>query len=127
MSARENNQNGLLHGGGAARQALSKDTEFTGLARQVELNVRDELEVKGRVSIVTRAAVRLQAASDLYWSALVDAGERGDDKAINSYAKTFGWLQSKALGAWQQLRVEQDTNDDGVIDAAMDAAREVTE
>ncbi len=106
-NARPENQNTLVHGGAAARKALTTGAEFHGPAKDAELAVRDELAVNGRVSIVERAAIRLQAASDLYWNALIQAGEAGDTKAVNSYAKSFGWLQSKALTAWQQLKLEQ--------------------
>lgn len=126
-NARPGNQSALQHGGAVARKALTSGAGFTGPARAAELAVRDELYVNGRLSVVERAAIRLQAAADLYWNALCDAGERDDVKAVNSHAKSFGWLQSKALNAWQQLKAEMSNQDDGVIDAAMDAAREVTE
>jgi hypothetical protein len=120
-------QTNLQHGGAAARKALTTQAEFTGPARQAELAVRDELYVNGRLSVVERAAVRLQAASDLYWGALCDAGERGDVKSVNSHAKTFGWLQSKALAAWQQLKLEMADQDDGSIEAAITAAKDKAE
>lgn len=104
----ENNTSALRHGGAAARKALTTGADFIGPARLAELAVRDELQVNGRLSVVERAAIRLQAAADLYWGALCDAGERDDVKAVNSHAKSFGWLQSKALAAWQQLKQEQD-------------------
>lgn len=125
--SRPGNTNSLQHGGAAARKALTTDTEFTGPARLAELAVRDELYLSGRVSVVERAAIRLQAASDLYWAALCDAGERGDVKAVNGHAKTFGWLQSKALAAWQQLKVETADQDDGSIEAAITAAKDKAE
>ena len=108
--AQQDNTNALKHGGSAARSALSKNEEFTGIAREAEQNVREELQAHdGRLSVVTRAVARLQATADLYWNALVDAGEQGDAKRLASYAKSFGWIQSKALSALQQLREEQES------------------
>lgn len=123
-NARPGNTSALQHGGASARKALSTGADFHGPAREAELAVRDELHVNGRLSIVERAAIRLQAAADLYWNALADAGEQNDVKAVNSHAKSFGWLQSKALGAWQQLRQEQANGDDGSIEAALTSARQ---
>lgn len=119
-----NNQAAIQHGGAAARKALTTGADFTGPARDAELAVRDELAISGRSNIVERAAIRLQAAADLYWNALCDAGEKDDIKAVNSHAKSFGWLQSKALAAWQQLRQEQASADDGSIEAALISARQ---
>jgi hypothetical protein len=110
MPGHKDNTNALKHGGSAARSALSKNEEFTGVAREAEQKVREELEAHdGRLSVVTRAVARLQATADLYWNALVDAGEQGDAKRLASYAKSFGWIQSKALSALQQLRDEQES------------------
>jgi hypothetical protein len=97
----------LKHGGAAARRSLTSGDEFTGIARVAELAVQTELEVNGRMAIVERAALRLQAAADLYFAAFSDAGEKGNSRLAHSYVKTFGWLQAKALSAWSQLRDEQ--------------------
>lgn len=107
MAAPKNNQNALKHGGAAAEKKLRTNEEFTGVARFAEQAVRAELDSGRRGEIVARGVARLQAAADLYWAALVDAGSEGDVKRLTSYTKTFGWLQSKALAALDQLRKEE--------------------
>ncbi len=97
----------LKHGGAAARKALSTGEPFTGPAALAAQDVQDELATVGRASIVERNAIRLQAATDLYWAALVDAAERGDEKAYHSRLKTFGWLVTKAGALWAAHRQEQ--------------------
>lgn len=110
----EGNQNAKIHGGEAALSAIRNGTELTGPARDAELQVYTELATQGRASIVTRTAVRLQAACDLFWAALVDAGERGDLSAMDRYVARFGWLASASLRAWQQVRAEEKDADDGL-------------
>lgn len=87
----------VIHGGRAGREALTTGEEFTGPAKEAELAVREELATDGRLALVLRGAIRLQAVADLYFTALIDAGERNDQVRLNSYVKTFTYIQSKAL------------------------------
>ena len=98
-----NNNSALKHGGEAALSAIKNGTALTGPAREAELQVYTELANEGRPAIVTRTAVRLQAACDLYWSALVDAGERGDLAGLDRFVARFGWLAGASLRAWVQV------------------------
>lgn len=97
----------VIHGGRAGREALTTGEEFTGPAKEAELAVKNELATDGRLALVLRGAIRLQAVADLYFAALIDAGERNDQVRLNSYVKTFTYIQSKALLAWQQVKAEQ--------------------
>lgn len=111
MPAQLGDRNALLHGGAAARRALTTGAEFTGPAREAELAVINELATDGRVSIMERLAVRLTAACDLYYNAVLDAANRGDERSYHSYLKSFGWLASKSLAAWALVGREQDNDD----------------
>lgn len=110
------NQNAKVHGGEGALSAIRNGTELTGPARDAELQVYTELANEGRSAIVTRTAVRLQAACDLFWFALVEAGERGDLAAMDRYVARFGWLAGASLRAWAQVRDEAKGADDGSIE-----------
>lgn len=117
-NARFGNQSAVKHNGETAISAIHNGTELTGPARQAELAVYEELASAGRASIVTRNAARLQAASDLFWNALIRAGEANDLEKIDRYAARFGWLSQAALRAWAQVGVEEKSNDDpNLIDA----------
>ncbi len=107
-----------IHGGAAARKALSTGDDFTGPAALAELAVMNELaEARGRASIIERDCVRLQACCDLYWQALSAAAENRDQKKYSSYLKSFGWLASKSLAAWREHRAEQIANgNNGALD-----------
>ncbi len=113
------------HGGASARRAISTNADFTGPAREAELAVTAELQsTDGRLSVVTRAVSRLQATADLYWAAMVEAGENGDTQKLTSYSKTFGWIQTKALSALEQLRKEQESHSDDLILDAINSAKD---
>jgi hypothetical protein len=119
-----NNQAAAKHGGEGALFSIKTGTKLTGPARDAEQAVYAELATEGRASIVVRNAARLQAAADLFWNALIAAGEKGDLQAINTYTARFGWLSQAALRAWAQVAIEQKTADDGSIEAAISSARE---
>ena len=104
----EGNTSALKHGGEAALTELKNDKALTGLAAEVEAQVRAELETVGRKEIVTNAAIRLEAVARLYWNALVQAAEANDVKRLDTYVKRFGWLQTAALRAWGQVAQEQE-------------------
>jgi hypothetical protein len=96
------------HGGESGIKALATDTEFTApLAVGAQEAVRDELETNGLESIVERAAVRLQAVSDLFYDAIQAAAQSNDLEKIDMYSQRFGWLQSKALIAWGQVKTNR--------------------
>ena len=95
------------HGGEAAVKALQRGTPLTGLAVEAERAVRAELEEHGRHELVLRNATRLQAAADLYWTAVAKAAEDRDLEALDRYVKRYGWLASCALRAWAQVRQER--------------------
>jgi hypothetical protein len=93
------------HGGEAAIKRLEDGQDFTGpLAVNKQADVLAELQTDGLEAIVERAAVRLQTVSDLFYDAIQAAAQTGDIKALDNYSSRFGWLQSKALTAWEQVK-----------------------
>jgi hypothetical protein len=106
MPAEKGNKRALKHGGEAAVKAVQKGEPLTGLARQAELAVYDELHEDGRYALVVRNAARLQAAADLYWDAVSKAAQDRDLDALDRYVKRYGWLAGATLRAWAQVKQE---------------------
>jgi hypothetical protein len=100
----ENNQNAVKHGGAGALKRIDQGKEFIGIARDAELAVEKELADLGRSEIVQRNAVRLQAVTDLYYSALIAAAQSGDVDQLTGLVAKYGWLASKALLAWDAVK-----------------------
>ena len=113
--ALKGNQNRTTHGGDGAIQAISAGRPLTGLAHEAVMAVVDELQRSGIPPLIERNAVRLQAATDLFWNAVQKAADDGDLVALDRYATRFGWLATKALAAWRQ--VEQSAVERGLSTA----------
>jgi hypothetical protein len=106
------------HGGEGGIKRLADGQPFTSVALEKQREVEAELAEAGISEIVERAAVRLQTVSDLFYNAVMAAGERGDFDTLDKYSQRFGWLQSKALLAWQQVRANRKASGaaiDGVL------------
>ena len=104
------NTNAQKHGGGAARQALSTGAPFSGLALARQDEVIAELDAQGVDAIVERNAIRLQTAADLYYDALMKAAQDADAAKFGEYISKFGWLSSKTLLAWAQVKANRKKN-----------------
>jgi hypothetical protein len=120
------NQAGLRHGGEAAVKAIQHGEPLSGPARQAELAVYEVLETEGRFSLVKRNAARLQAATDLYWSAISRLMEsvtaRGGDIPadvviirLDKFVKRFGWLAGCSQRAWAQVKEEEKDARDAMV------------
>lgn len=108
MSAREKNTNALAHGGEAAVKAIQRGQALTGPAAIAEAEAFDQLsEVGGRALMVKQLTARLKGACDMYYNALIEAGESGDLAKIDRYTARFGWLASATLRALSQLGQEE--------------------
>jgi len=115
------------HGGAGAVKRVRDGRELTGIARDAELAVYDELETEGRYALVIRNAARLQACADLYWNAVSKAASDGDLDGLDRYIKRYGWLAGVSLRAWAQV-AQETPRDDGVLDyEAILAAQEAQE
>lgn len=91
----------LKHGAEGGVTRITKGQELVGLAADAEQAVYNELEQKGRLSLVIRDAARLQACADLFWNAVQKAAESGDLAQLDHFVARFGWLASSSLRAWQ--------------------------
>jgi hypothetical protein len=107
------NQRAIKHGGEGAIKKLERGEEFVGLAKQAEDAVALELQNEGRVAIVIRNARRLQAACDLFWSAVQKAAESGDLEALDHFIARFAWLSGASLRAWDRVKADEAGMQDG--------------
>lgn len=119
---KKGNTANLIHGGGAAEARIQRGEPLTGPAREAELAVYEELAMTGRAAVVKRNAARLQAAADLYWSAISklmaiveEEGQPANHyiKKLDGYIARFGWLAGASLRAWAQVKEEEP--DGGVV------------
>jgi hypothetical protein len=99
--AKPGNQSGLIHGAGAGEVALTKQQDFTGMAAQQEIAVREEAEAAGIPSIIRRDAIRLQTVADLYYQAILGAT---DMDRLDTLVKRYGWIVNSAMRAWAQVQ-----------------------
>lgn len=113
----KNNQNAVKHGGRAAIERLQDGKPFTGLAKAAQDDVLDRLDLDGPEAELTRNAVRLQAAADLYWPVFVKMLEDGDHAKATEYLAKFGWLTNSAIRAWQAaVKVKPADDDKGITE-----------
>ena len=122
-------QNALKYGGEGAVKRISTGKPLIGIAAEEEKAVTAELAERGVSDIVRADAVKLQAAANLYWNAVMKAAQDGDINALDRYVARFGWIQGVTLRAWMQVRSDEKDKAKGgvpIVDviAAMDAARE---
>ena len=108
------------HGAAGAVDALIHGREFTprGLAKQADVEL--ELEERGIDAILERSAVRLQTVSDLFYDAIQAAAQSNDVDRIDHLSQRFGWIQSKAVLAWKEVKQNRKQNK-GKLDEVLDA------
>ena len=109
----------LKHGGAAAVVRIRHGEDFEGPARDKLATVEEELETTGVNAIIERNATRLQAATDLYFDALAAAAQAGDVPKVASHVKTFGWLASKTLLAWKEVKQARKQQAAPALDAVL--------
>ncbi len=115
-----NNQNATKHGGAAAERAVSTGGEFRGPAVTAQAEVHADYEIKGAAHMVQQGAERLEAAARLYWAAIIGAAQNGAATAVlDGYIARFGWLQSKAITAWAEVRRADGKQSVKTIDAIL--------
>ena len=101
------NQNATKHGAEGAIRRISEGKPLLGIARDMQLEVEEALETQGVEAIVLEGAVGLETAARLYKNAFLAAAERGDLEALDRYGQRYGWIQSKALLAWAQVKADR--------------------
>lgn len=113
----KNNQNAVKHGGRAAIERLQDGKPFTGLAKAAQDDVLDRLGLDGPEGELTRDAVRLQAASDMYWPVFVKMIEEGNHEKATEYLAKLGWLTNSAIRAWQAVvKVKPPEDTEGITE-----------
>jgi hypothetical protein len=106
MTVKKGNTLAQKHGGEAAVKDLQHGRKFTGLAASAQAEVEADFETEGRAAMVQEQAVRLHAASRLYWDAIKKAADSGDIDALDRYCARYGWLATSSLRAWDQVKKE---------------------
>ena len=113
----KNNQNAVKHGGRAAIERLQDGKPFTGLAKAAQDDVLSRLDLDGPEGELTRDAVRLQAASDMYWPVFVKMIEEGNHEKATEYLAKLGWLTNSAIRAWQAVvKVKPPEDTEGITE-----------
>lgn len=113
----KNNQNAVKHGGRAAIERLKDGKPFTGLAKAAQDDVLSRLDLDGPEGELTRDAVRLQAASDMYWPVFVKMIEEGNHEKATEYLAKLGWLTNSAIRAWQAVvKVKPPEDTEGITE-----------
>ncbi len=110
----EGNQAALKHGGAAAYRAIAQKKEFTGLARETEKAIEDDLHSNGSKAMLAKDCIRLHTAAELYWGHILGAIEAGDMPRFESYVKTYGWLATagaRLLGQLAALEGKESANE----------------
>lgn len=92
----------LKHGGEAALKAFQRGEPFTGIAAEVEAQVRLELETVGLIEMTKMAFVRAETMTRLFYNGAQDANERRDFEQTDRCTKRYGWLE----GVTGRLRIE---------------------
>ena len=118
MSTKDN-QNATKHGGAGALSRIAKGEELIGIAANAQKEVQARVQEHGIDGELHRDAERWQAATDLYYNALMAALQRGDiEQATGLFAK-WGWGNNSAIRAWSIVKQSEKTRDNTgkVIDA----------
>lgn len=97
-------QNAVKHGGAGAMSRITKGMEFVGLAAEAQGEVQARVQDHGIDGELRRNAERWQAATDLYFNALMAALQQGNiEQATEFYAK-WGWGNNSAIRAWSVVK-----------------------
>jgi hypothetical protein len=101
---KQGNTNALKHGGEAAVKDLANGEDFHGPAIVAQVEAHELYSEKGADFMLQRGAVRLQAAADLYFDAILIGSQNGASIAVlDGYFGRWGWLQNSALRAWAEV------------------------
>jgi hypothetical protein len=103
MANRQGNTSGQKHGGEAAVKSLQLGQDFSGLALAAQNDVETRLELHGPAEIARNNAIRSQAATDLYWNAVLKAAQSGDFGKFDGAIARFGWLVGVSSRQWEAL------------------------
>jgi len=117
--ATNGNQNALKHGGAGALRRIAEGRELAGLAATAQAEVQARVAEHGVDGELRRNAERWQAATDLYYNALMAALQGGDVERATGLLAKWGWGTNSAIRAWTVVKQSEKTKDNtgNVIDA----------
>ena len=101
------NQTAIKHGGEGAIRRVSQGQPFIGVALDAQHEVEKRLDTEGLEAIVQENAIRLQTATDLYYSAVLKAAQDGDTAAFDRFIARYGWIAGVTLRAWAQVKADR--------------------
>jgi len=105
------NQSAVKHGGRGALDRIAKGEDLIGIAAEAQKEVQARVQDHGVDGELRRNAERWQAATDLYYNALIAALQRGDiEQATGLFAK-WGWGNNSAIRAWTIVKQTEKTHD----------------
>lgn len=115
------------HGGEGALRSIERGVPFPPgtPAAEREILLRAELERDGVTEVLTRGAIRMEVAADLYYAAVCKAAEGDDLAVLDKFIARFGWLQSSAIRSWVLVKAERASQDTGLLAKAIEAADRV--
>lgn len=100
---KEGNKAAEVHGGAAAKRALTTGKEFTGLAVDAEKQIKKDYAQLGPRDLLERDCLRIHTAAELYWQAILGAIEENDMPKFETYVRSFGWLATAGARLLVQL------------------------
>lgn len=119
MAVKKNNQNAVKHGGAGALRRIAEGKDLIGLAATAQAEVQARVAEHGVDGELRRNAERWQAATDLYYNALMAALQSGDVERATGLLAKWGWGTNSAIRAWTVVKQSEKTKDNTgkVIDA----------
>ena len=105
------NQNAVKHGGAGALRRIAEGRELAGLAATAQGEVRARVAEHGVDGELRRNAERWQAATDLYYNALMAALQGGDVERATGLLAKWGWGTNSAIRAWTVVKQSEKTKD----------------
>jgi len=109
--AEDNNQNAVRHGGAGALRRIAEGKELIGLAATAQAEVQARVAEHGVDGELRRNAERWQAATDLYYNALMAALQQGDIERATGLLAKWGWGNNSAIRAWTIVKQTEKTRD----------------
>lgn len=100
-----------IHGGRGAIKRISQGKELVGLAAEAQSQVQARVADHGIDGELRRNAERWQAATDLYYNALMAALQSGDVERATGLLAKWGWGTNSAIRAWTAVKQTEKTKD----------------
>lgn len=111
MAVKKNNQNAVKHGGAGALSRIAEGKDLIGLAATAQAEVQARVAEHGVDGELRRNAERWQAATDLYYNALMAALQSGDVERATGLLAKWGWGTNSAIRAWTAVKQTEKTKD----------------